>query len=421
MTAAWGQGGGDAPRELLACHVGTFSLSLRGAIIRHEVNVGSGISPHPIASRPLQVFLCHASGDKPAVRELYKKLRTDGFRPWLDEADLLPGQDWQREIPNRLRDSDVVVVCLSCQSTIKTGYVQKEIKHALDAADEQPEGEIFLIPLRLETCEVPQRLARWHWVDLFELHGYEKLLRALDARSKSLAKWAASREMSIRRDEGADGIPDRPFDPRPPDTPSLPMTRAELRELGYIAPIATVSSILRRGILSYRRAEGVARASIALQDVVQLRANTVIAGRSLHDYASLYISPRNPMLFKRSSIHDRICVLRVSADVLDIPDVIITDSNAGSKYVRYGLAPAGLAIVDRDRTLAESWTHKDQIDQWRHSAQKCAEVLVPDSVPPRYVIGAYVSCDKSRRSLEQLVPDLPITVDSHLFFQQGAQ
>jgi len=148
--------------------------------------VRSGSPSH----QPVQVFLCHASGDKPAVRELYEKLRADGFRPWLDAEDLLPGQDWQREIPNRVRDSDVVVVCLSCQSAIKTGYVQKEIKYALDAADEQPEGEIFLIPLRLEPCEVPQRLTRWQWVDLFESHGYDKLLRALDLRSKSLVKWA---------------------------------------------------------------------------------------------------------------------------------------------------------------------------------------------------------------------------------------
>jgi hypothetical protein len=306
------------------------------------------------------------------VRELCEKLRADGFRPWLDEEDLLPGQDWQREIPNRVRDSDIVVVCLSCQSAIKTGYVQKEIRYALDAADEQPEGEIFLIPLRLEPCEVPQRLTRWQWVDLFESHGYGKLLRALDLRSKSLAKWAASRKATIPQDESTGGVSSRAHDLCPRGAPLLPMTRADLNELGYIAPIATVPSILRLGILSHRFAEKIAHESIAPPNV-QVRANVVVPnGRALHEYANLYISPRNPMLLRRSGIHDQMCVLRLSADVLDIPGVIITDSNAASKYVTFGLAPEGLAIVDRDRTFAESWTHDDQIEQWRHSAQKCA-------------------------------------------------
>jgi hypothetical protein len=35
--------------------------------------------------RPLRVFPCHASGDKPAVRELYQKLAAEGWiDPWLD-------------------------------------------------------------------------------------------------------------------------------------------------------------------------------------------------------------------------------------------------------------------------------------------------------------------------------------------------
>jgi len=147
-------------------------------------------SPLPAAStglpRQLRVFLCHASGDKPAVRNLYRRLRSDGIAPWLDEEDLLPGQDWQLEIPKAVRSSDAVIICLSSRAITKAGYVQKEIKDALDVADEQPEGAIFLIPLRLEECEAPERLRRWQWVDLFQETGYERLLRALRARAESL-------------------------------------------------------------------------------------------------------------------------------------------------------------------------------------------------------------------------------------------
>lgn len=134
----------------------------------------------------LNVFLCHSSGDKQAVRDLYQRLRKDEFNPWLDEENLLPGQEWDQEIRKAVRNSHVVIVCLSQAAINKTGYVQKEIKFALDVADEQPEGTIFLIPVKLEECDVPERLRRWQWVNLFENKGYLRLLAALRHRAVSL-------------------------------------------------------------------------------------------------------------------------------------------------------------------------------------------------------------------------------------------
>jgi hypothetical protein len=197
------------------------------------------------------------------------------------------------------------------------------------------------------------------------------------------------------------------------------VTRDELNELGYIVPIATIPSILRRGILSHKRAQNVAHESIALEGVQDRRAKVIVpSGRPLHEYANLYICPRNPMLLKRREMHAQICVLRVSSDVLDIPNVVVTDSNAASKYVRFSPAPYGLSIVDRGRTFARSWNHPDdQIEHWRHSAQKCAEVLVPDAVPTRYISGAYASCHESNQALVDAWFNLPVTRDGDLFFQ----
>ncbi|NUM69130.1 toll/interleukin-1 receptor domain-containing protein, partial [candidate division KSB1 bacterium] len=45
-------------------------------------------------SKPVQIFLCHASEDKPKVVEVYRFLQQQGFKPWLDKEDLLPGQRW---------------------------------------------------------------------------------------------------------------------------------------------------------------------------------------------------------------------------------------------------------------------------------------------------------------------------------------
>jgi hypothetical protein len=138
--------------------------------------------PSATAAKRLRVFLCHASDDKPAVRKLYRQLLEDGFKPWLDEEDLLPGQDWLREITRVVRASDVVIVCVSSRAVQKQGFIQKEIRMALDVADEMPEGSIYLVPAKLDPCDMPGRLARWHWVELFKDHGYERLQRALALR-----------------------------------------------------------------------------------------------------------------------------------------------------------------------------------------------------------------------------------------------
>lgn len=138
----------------------------------------------PLSS--LKVFLCHASEDKSIIRTLHARLHADGFQPWLDEENLLPGQNWQREITKAVKQSDVVLVCLSSDSINKTGYMQKEIREVLDVADLQTEDAIFVIPVKLEECGVPDRLAKWQWVNLFENNGYEQLVRALRVRASTL-------------------------------------------------------------------------------------------------------------------------------------------------------------------------------------------------------------------------------------------
>ena len=137
-------------------------------------------------TRLLKVFLCHASTDKPKVETLYRRLVEAGFEPWLDVEKLLPGQDWDLEIRAAVRAADAVIVCLTCSSVNQEGYVQKEIRVALDVADEKPEGTIYLIPARFEDCPVPERLSRWHWVNIYEKNGYRKLLSSLELRAQSL-------------------------------------------------------------------------------------------------------------------------------------------------------------------------------------------------------------------------------------------
>ena len=136
--------------------------------------------------KPLKIFLCHSSGDKAEVKNIYNLLVERGANPWLDSEKLLPGQDWNLEINKALDSSDVILLCLSKKSVDKEGYVQKEIRIALDRALEMPEGRIFLIPARLEECELPYKIKTYQWVDLFTTDGMEKLIKSLNLRASQV-------------------------------------------------------------------------------------------------------------------------------------------------------------------------------------------------------------------------------------------
>ena len=136
----------------------------------------------------IRIFLAHAKEDKAKVFELYDRLKQRGYQPWLDKKDLLGGQLWDDEIKKAIDSSDIFIACLSKRSVKKQGYVQKEFRMALQKCGNMPEGKIYLIPLRLDDCEIPNLRQReyglnirdYQWVDLFEPDGFEQLVRSID-------------------------------------------------------------------------------------------------------------------------------------------------------------------------------------------------------------------------------------------------
>lgn len=202
------------------------------------------------------------------------------------------------------------------------------------------------------------------------------------------------------------------------------MKREELPELHFISPIANVPSILKLGILCHNRALGtkIQHADVSMPEIQEKRSEKKLPnGRLLHDYANVYICARNPMMFKRKDQHLELAVLRISVGVLDRPGVIVADQNAASGYALFAPAESGLGNISFDTVFAERWTHPDdQIAEWRHKSQKCAEVLVPKVVPPEFITGAYVSCNEASELLTAICPHLAVTIDPHLFFRGGA-
>ncbi|MBI3172728.1 MAG: toll/interleukin-1 receptor domain-containing protein [Chloroflexi bacterium] len=143
------------------------------------------------AHRPLRVFLSCSEHDLSVARAYYEKFRAAGWiQPWLEEEDLLPGQDSRLEIERAVRNADAVLVFLSSRSVSQEGQSQRQLKLALDVADEKPEGTVFVIPIRLDNCSLPHRLGSWKPVDAFPAdrqgRAYERVLASLRLRADSV-------------------------------------------------------------------------------------------------------------------------------------------------------------------------------------------------------------------------------------------
>lgn len=126
-----------------------------------------------------RVFLSYAREDGEIAKKIFEDLDQKGIDVWFNVKHLRPGQRWKTEIVKAIRSSDYFLALLSRKSVSKRGFVQKELKEALEVVDELPESQIFVIPVRLDDCSPShERLADLQWVDLFQSYqdGLERIL-----------------------------------------------------------------------------------------------------------------------------------------------------------------------------------------------------------------------------------------------------
>ena len=195
------------------------------------------------------------------------------------------------------------------------------------------------------------------------------------------------------------------------------MDRDEVKELHFITPIDNLDSILMRGILSHNRARRLPHRSVAMESVQDIRrGKSVPGGLSLHSYANLYFHARNPMMFCLKDEPDLV-VVRVSPDVLDIPDTVVTDGNSATWNTRFDPSSEGLANLDSELVFATYWTDNNYMRYLEKKRARCAEVLVPNLVSSEYIEGCYVDTQEKRRAcLEH--EDLPaVDVRREIFFK----
>ena len=123
------------------------------------------------------------------------------------------------------------------------------------------------------------------------------------------------------------------------------------------------------------------------------------------------------MMYKRRDQHAQICILQITTNVLNLPNVVISDGNASSDYTKFLASPKGIEMLSLDLVFAEYWTDPNYFEAFRKKRVKCAEVLVPEKVPSDYIIGAYVSGEITKSKVIELGFSRPVAIKPHMFFR----
>jgi hypothetical protein len=104
-----------------------------------------------------RIFVSYAREDQVPAGALVSFLRAAGFDAWFDKDSLHAGQDWRTVIEQEIARARLLIICLSRSSVGKTGFVQKEMRLALEQAELRPPSQVYIIPVSLDGCPVPKR------------------------------------------------------------------------------------------------------------------------------------------------------------------------------------------------------------------------------------------------------------------------
>jgi hypothetical protein len=130
------------------------------------------------------VFISYAREDLRAATLIKDAIDRTGLVCWLDVHYLHGGVRWKAQIARIIQKADFFVAVLSKLSVEKRGFVQREIREALETALSIPDSRIFIVPVRLDQCEPTHpAFQELNWVDLFPDWdtGIRRLIQSLHA------------------------------------------------------------------------------------------------------------------------------------------------------------------------------------------------------------------------------------------------
>jgi len=130
---------------------------------------------------PPKLFFSYVRPDTNSVEPIYELLKTEGFAPWMDSKDILPGQRWTSAIETAIHNSDFFVAFFSQNSLNRRGFINREIGMALDIWEKKHTTNFYIIPVRLEPVDLPAPFTEFQWIDVFSVDDRKALISAINS------------------------------------------------------------------------------------------------------------------------------------------------------------------------------------------------------------------------------------------------
>lgn len=127
-----------------------------------------------------KIFFIYSHKDREKALELAKKLKEKGYNPWIDELEVIPGQNWNKAIMQAIERSSIAIYLCSKNTEGASGFIGKETKFAMEVLRATREAHSPIIPVYLEESYLPEELADIHGVKLYEDGGLDKLEKGLE-------------------------------------------------------------------------------------------------------------------------------------------------------------------------------------------------------------------------------------------------
>ena len=126
----------------------------------------------------MQVFISYSSSDRHLARKVAEVFRSRGFKVWIDEGELAPGDPLASSLASALGRVDAFVAILT-SNYANSNWAKSELDRAIKRMVER---NIPIIPLRFDDSPVPEVLDHLKWGDARTEEGLLSALNLAGAR-----------------------------------------------------------------------------------------------------------------------------------------------------------------------------------------------------------------------------------------------
>ena len=185
-------------KATIECPKSSVDIPVRQLLEGFFAEEGRQLLEKKRADGPKKIFFSYSKHDRSSLEQLLKHLAplriNQKIHPWND-ADILPGDDWNDTIRRELAEADIIILLVS-SDFLATPYIQSvEIKSAMERHEK---GDARVIPVILRSCDwqdmpfgilngLPfkgQPVSKWSDLDdawLAVVHGIKKIVEEFTA------------------------------------------------------------------------------------------------------------------------------------------------------------------------------------------------------------------------------------------------